>query len=93
MWDLWWVWVAAGFGLAILEIIVPGFIFLGFALGAGLTGLTLLVGGGFAVWLMVSLPRLLVWFAVLSILSWIVLRRALGVRQGQVKIWDRDIND
>jgi hypothetical protein len=32
-------------------------------------------------------------FAVTSVVSWIVLRRLVGVRQGQVKVWDRDIND
>jgi hypothetical protein len=34
LWHLWWVWLAAALGLAILEILVPGFIFLGFAVGA-----------------------------------------------------------
>ena len=31
--------------------------------------------------------------AALSLDAWIVLRRLVGIRQGQVKIWDRDIND
>lgn len=93
MWALWWVWVAAALVLGILEIVIPGFIFLGFALGAGVTGLTLLLGGGLAVWLAASLPRLLVVFAVLSLVSWVVLRWSLGVRKGQVRIWNRDIND
>ncbi|WP_425100363.1 NfeD family protein [Tropicibacter sp. S64] len=93
MWSLWWLWMVAALGLGILEMLVPAFLFLGFALGAGLTGLTLLVGGGLALWLAASLPRLLVYFAVLSLLSWLVLRKAVGVRRGQVKVWDRDIND
>ncbi len=93
MWALWWVWIAAALALGILEMLVPAFLFLGFALGAGLTGLTLLFGGGFAVWLGASLPRLLVYFAVLSLIGWLILRKAVGVRRGQVKIWDRDIND
>jgi hypothetical protein len=25
--------------------------------------------------------------------AWLVLRRVVGVREGQVKLWDRDIND
>jgi hypothetical protein len=25
--------------------------------------------------------------------SWLVLRRVMGVRANQVKVWDRDIND
>ncbi len=38
MWTVWWVWVVAGFLLGILEVFTPGFIFLGFAVGAILTG-------------------------------------------------------
>ena len=93
MWALWWVWMAAALALGILEMLVPAFLFLGFALGAGLTGLTLLFGGDLALWLGASLPRLLVYFAVLSLIAWLALRKAVGVRHGQVKIWDRDIND
>jgi len=93
MWGLWWVWLAAALVLGILEMAVPAFVFLGFALGAGVTGLTLLIGGGQAVWLAASMPRLLVYFAVLSLVAWLVLRKVVGVRRGQVKVWDRDIND
>ena len=35
----------------------------------------------------------LVIFAVLSLLSYIVMRRVFGLRKGQVKIWDTDINE
>ena len=58
IWATWWIWMIAGLSLAFLEVLVPGYIFLGFALGA-----------------------------------WRVLRKGLGGRQGQVKIWDRDINE
>ena len=88
LWQEWWVWMVAGFVLAILEILIPGFILLGFAIGAVLAGLLLwlgVLGGSLAVLLMVV--------AVASLIAWAVLRRALGVRHGQVKIWDRDIND
>ena len=37
LWQVWWVWVAGGFLLGVLEVLAPGFIFLGFALGAVLT--------------------------------------------------------
>lgn len=42
--SIWWVWVAAGLVLAILETLLPGFILLGFAIGAVLTGLTVAFG-------------------------------------------------
>lgn len=88
MWAIWWVWVVAGFGLGVLEVLVPGFIFLGFAIGAVLTGIMVgfgLLGGSVAV--------LVLAFAVLSLAAWLVLRATMGVRGGQVKLWDRDIND
>ena len=86
-WDTWWVWVVAGVLVGCLEVVVPGYIFLGFAIGAVLTGgLT---------WLEMLDPGLsakLAVFAVLSLLAWVGLRQALR-REGQVKIWKRDIND
>ena len=50
----------------------------------------ILVGTGIAP---VGLAFLLFVFAVLSVLAWLALRRTMGLREGQVKIWDRDIND
>ena len=41
----------------------------------------------------VGLPSLLMIFGAISVVSAIVLRRALGIRRGQVKVWDRDINE
>ncbi len=88
MWNVWWVWIVAGFGLGVLEILAPGYIFLGFAVGALLTGVLLGVGvlGG-------SLPLLLLVFAALSLVTWLVLRRVVGVTDSQAKIWHKDIND
>lgn len=93
MWTLWWFWVAAGIGLGILEIFLPGFVFLGFASGAVLTGLVMGAGGPVAHWLTGSFPTTMLFFAVLSLLSWLALRRVFGIRRGQFKIIDRDINE
>lgn len=83
----WWVWVVLGFAMGVLEILAPGYIFLGFAIGAVLTGI--LVGVGIP-----AGPAMLVLiFAILSVIAWLILRKVMGIRQGQVKIWDRDIND
>lgn len=87
MWATWWVWVAAGVGLGVLELLVPGYVFLGFALGAVLTGG--LVGAG----VVGSFPLALVVFGALSLASWAAMRRMLGRRAGHVKIITRDIND
>lgn len=88
MWNVWWVWIVAGFALGVLEVLAPGYIFLGFAIGAVLTGVLVGVGlmGG-------SLSALLLVFAVASVAAWLALRRTMGVREGQVKLWDKDIND
>lgn len=84
----WWAWIVLGFALGVLEVLVPSYIFLGFAIGALSTGL--LVGIGLAP---ESLPALILVFAVASVIAWVVLRKVMGVRKGQVKVWDRDIND
>lgn len=88
LWQEWWVWMVAGAVLAILEVAIPGFILLGFAIGAALTGLLLwfgVLGGSFATLILV--------FSIGSLVAWLGLRRAVGVRRGQVKVWDRDINE
>ncbi|MCV2872696.1 hypothetical protein OEZ71_10360 [Defluviimonas sp. WL0050] len=88
LWQLWWVWMIAGAILGILEVVIPGFILLGFAIGAALTGLLLWAGilGG-------SLAVLLLVFAVASLAAWLFLRKVVGVRRGQIRVWDSDIND
>jgi inner membrane protein len=89
----WWVWLSAGVVLAIIEVFAPGFFFLGFAVGAAVTGLILLAGGPLATWLAGSVAYLFVFFAIVSLLSWLALRRVVGVRKGQIKLWTRDINE
>ena len=87
LWAVWWVWVVAGVALAVLEVLVPGFVFLGFAISAGIVGVLVGVGvlGG-------NVPVLVLVFAVLALVAWLVLRRVVGVTKGQVKVWDKDIN-
>lgn len=88
LWQLWWVWMSAAVVLATLEVLAPGYIFLGFATGALAVGAVLLVGiplGG--------VPLTLLAFAVASLVSYLLMRRVFGIKGGSVKIWDRDIND
>lgn len=91
--DTWWVWMAGGIVLAILEMFVMGFIFLGFAVGAAVVGILLLIGMPVAAVLTGSLSVKLLVFALASLVAWLVLRRILGVRKGQKKLWDTDINE
>jgi membrane protein implicated in regulation of membrane protease activity len=90
MWSVWWVWIVGALVLAFVEVLAPAQIFLGFAVGAALTGLALLIG---VPGLAGSLPATLLVFAILSLVAWITIRRAVGIRKGQVRVWDRDINE
>lgn len=88
LWTLWWVWLSAALILATLEVLIPGYIFLGFALGAAAMGLLMLLGlsaAGFALTFAI--------FAVLSLLAYLGMRRFFSLRKGQVKVWDTDINE
>ncbi len=88
LWQIWWVWMVAAGVLGMLEMLVPAFVFLGFAVGAALTGILIgvgLLGAGFGLTVAV--------FAVLSLGGWIALRALFGRHHGQVRIWDRDINE
>jgi membrane protein implicated in regulation of membrane protease activity len=73
--------------LATLEVIVPGYIFLGFAVGAALVGLLLLIVP------IASMPLILVIFAALSLGAYLAMRRVFGLPGQTPKIWERDIND
>ena len=88
MWAVWWVWVVAGFALGVVEVLVPGFIFLGFAIGAVITGV--LVGIGL---LGANVAVLVLVFALASLGAWFVLRQMFGAQGGDVKLWDKDINE
>jgi membrane protein implicated in regulation of membrane protease activity len=80
--------MSAALVLATAEVILPGFIFLGFAMGAFVMGALILIGlTG------LSMPITLVVFALLSLGSYLGLRYFFGLKTGQVTIWDRDIND
>ncbi|MXX88982.1 MAG: hypothetical protein F4213_10100 [Boseongicola sp. SB0677_bin_26] len=89
-WSIWWVWMIGALVLAILEVLVPAQVFLGFAIGAALVGLALLAGiPGLAG----SAPALALAFAVASLVAWVLVRRLMGIRKGQVKHFDHDINE
>ena len=89
-WSLWWVWMIGALVLAFLEVLVPAQVFLGFAIGAAVVALALLAGlPGLAS----SLSTLALAFAVASLLAWILVRRLMGIRKGQVTRFDHDINE
>ena len=88
--SVWWVWIIGALALATLEVLAPAQIFLGFAAGAAGVGLALALGiPGLAG----SVPAISLLFAVLSLIAWLLLRPLLGVRKGQVKHFETDVND
>lgn len=87
IWTEWWFWMSAALALATLEVLVPSFISLGFAIGAFVMGVLALLGVTF------SLPLTLVVFAVASLIAYIGMRYFFALPKGQVKHWDRDINE
>ncbi|WBU58410.1 NfeD family protein [Paracoccus sediminicola] len=88
MWLNGWTWIIVALIISTLELLVPGYVFLGIAISCAMMGLVLL-SGVFAP----GLPLLLILIAALSGVIWLILRKVMGVRKGQVRIWDRDIND
>ena len=89
----WWFWAAAAIVLAIGEVLMPAYVLLGFAIGAAAMALVLIIGGPLAALLVGSVPAMILGYAVLSLIAWLALRKVLGVRRGQVKTFDSDINE
>ena len=83
---VWWVWMALAIVLGLIELLTPGFIFLGFAVGAAATGLLLLTP------IDLGLPVLLVVFAALSLTAWLLLRRLFKPADDQTRIIHEDVN-
>jgi len=93
LFDAWWVWMVAGLALAILEVLSPAYVFLGFAIGAGLTGGLIWAHLPPSGWMLGSLANHLLVFAVLSLAAWLGLRAYFGPPGSAAKVWDKDIND
>ena len=85
--ETWWAWVAFGIIFLLLELVMPSYLFLGFGLGAIVTGITLALG------ITMSAQYLMLLFAIASLISWILLRQFFKLPKGNVKTFDHDIND
>jgi inner membrane protein len=85
--QVWWVWLCAALGLALIELVAPVSIFLGFALGA------LAMAGIVAFTTIDNTSALLALFAALSLIAWIVLKLAFKNQSSGARIVERDINE
>jgi len=86
-------WLAFGIVLGILELLLQGFVLLGFGIGAAVVaGVLLLVGpgvfDGFA-----GLAYLAVVWALASGGAWLLVRKLPGARANNARVVDSDIND
>ena len=87
----WWVWIALALLLGIVEVLAPGFIFLGFALGALVLGLGLAALPGAIAGL--SIQAILALYAGLSLLAWLALRFVFRRQSSGAQSFEDDIND
>ena len=87
MYETWWFWVALGLVLVILETVLPGFVLLGFGIGAVVVGLLISLG------LSMTLPKLVLLFATVSLITWAGLRALFRPKKANVKTFENDIND
>jgi len=84
--SLWWVWACAALLLGILELLAPGYIFLGIAVGAGA------MAGVVSVFTGLSPATLVAVFSGLSLLAWLALRRIFRAPDDQTRHIHEDIN-
>jgi inner membrane protein len=73
-----WLWLIAALALAAVELLVPGWVFMGLAASVGLMGVLLLSG----LWT-AGLPVTLVVTALISALAWLVFRRLWPAGPGE----------
>ena len=89
MLNTWWVWMAAALVLGSLEMLLPGYILLGFAIGAFVMSLGFLAG----LFAKTGIAALFAIFAVLSLVAWLVLLRFFKRPGSEPKTFEHDIND
>lgn len=87
LWASGWTWLIGAGVLGIAETLLPGFILLGFGLGALVVSVLLFLG------LIGTLPVVLLVWAVASGLAWGLLKRLFTRPGSRPKIWRTDIND
>ena len=86
--SIWWVWLSAAIALAVLEVLAPGFIFIGFAIGALImTAVVALFPAA------MMAPAALALFTGLSLVAWIVLKRVFRSQSSGARRVTHDIND
>ncbi|MBK5927265.1 NfeD family protein [Rhodobaculum claviforme] len=76
--ETWWLWVAFGIVLAIMEVAIRVYVFIAIALASILTGVMLWLGVGPAAWMAADTLNAVAVCAGLSAVIWVGLRLSLG---------------
>ncbi len=84
---IWWVWICAALALALVELVAPASIFLGFSIGA------LTMAGVVTLSDITNTSALLALFAGLSLIAWIALKVIFRRQSSGARIVKRDINE
>ncbi|PZQ48759.1 MAG: hypothetical protein DI556_13150 [Rhodovulum sulfidophilum] len=79
------VWILTGLALGAVELLLPGYILLGFSAGAILTGVLVGIGALAATGGLTFLVA-----AAISLLAWLAATRRWGRQPGQNRVWTRD---
>lgn len=87
-----WIWIAAAACLAAVETFMPGYLLLGFGIGAGIVAVALVPLADAARALPYAPLMLLAIWSALSIAAWLALTAVFG-RPSRRRTADRDIND
>lgn len=86
-------WLVAGLLLAAVEVMVPGFFFLGFGIGAAVTAALVWPMAGLLADSQSGWAWPLLFFAVLSVAATLALRRVFARRRPGRRFDDEDVND
>lgn len=84
---IWWVWICVALALGMIELLVPGFIFLGFAIAALVMAVIVFVLPA------TNVAALLAVFAILSLVAWIALKLVFRRQSSGARIITHDINE
>ena len=87
-----WIWIAAAAVLGAVEMFLPGYLLLGFGIGAGIVAVALFALADAARALPYAPLMLLAIWSALSIAVWLALTAMFG-RPSRRRAADRDIND
>lgn len=83
-----WTWIILASFVAIVELVLPGYMFISIGAALAATGLLMLVG-----MMPFSFAGALFFCAVLSAAVWAIIIGIAPTRRGSVQVWTTDIND